>query len=479
MNTLNPTDNPTEPTVIPDPSESSPLKILIVAENASKKMGGEAVKNIYFFKLLRERGIDVYLVCHHRVQAELREIFPDPQDFNRIRFIEDSVWQALLWRSGQVLPYRVKDLIVGQMIHWFTQSQARQVVKTMIQDLGIDLVFEPTPITAKGISFMFDLGVPVVMGPLCGGLDFPPAFQSIDSSLTRFSIQTGRLLAPLMHQLVPGKLQADALIISDDSALQALPQGYQGQIYRLLEPGVDLSGWMGHAVNPPSSDPSGDHSTYPDTSSFGDHATPSDRDPDRPVHFVYLGRFVDWKGVQFLVEAFQYVVAETPAVLDLVGDGELRPELEALVTRLNLHDHVIFHGWQPHDDSIQILKACDVFVMPSLREAGGHAVLEAMALALPVIAANWGGPAATLDPSCAILVDPTSPEAFVQGLATAMVQLARSPDQRRQLGTAGPQRIRDCYLDWEAKVDRLLEIFAEVLKSKPIDPSSRPISSSV
>jgi glycosyltransferase involved in cell wall biosynthesis len=105
----------------------------------------------------------------------------------------------------------------------------------------------------------------------------------------------------------------------------------------------------------------------------------------------------------------------------------------------------------------------DVVVMPSLRECGGIAILEAMALGIPVIAIKWGGPADYVNASCGVLVDPDSSEGFTNGLADAMVHLVRSPELRRKLGEGGQLRVRQDCLDWESKADRVLSILNDMV----------------
>ena len=426
------------------------MRVLLVAENVSRKMGGESGKNFYYFELLQERNIDVRIVCHARVREELRAEFPNEEDFQKFHFIEDNWLQAMLHHLSQWFPYRIEDLIFGQLIHLITQSQARQVVKKLIKKHDIQLVFEPSPITPKGLSFMYDLGVPVVIGPLSGGLEFPPAFRYMDSSLSRISVAVGRFFSETMQRLIPGKLQADTLIVANKLTEEALPKGCRGKVYKVIECGVDLDIWEPRKHR--------------------------ESDPEQPVRFVYLGRFVDWKGLQFLIEAFKQVVAKTNSVLELIGDGEMREQLEAQVVDLNIQDYVNFHGWMKREDSSKLMCECDVFVMPSLREAGGNAALEAMALGLPLVAAKWAGPANTVDPSCGLLVEPTSKQAFVDGLAEAMIHLAESPELRQQMGEAGPRHMTTNYLDWDSKADRIIEIFQEtLLRCKEVSASSKKI----
>lgn len=416
------------------------LRVILVAENVSRRMGGESGKNLYYFHLFKERGIDLQIVCHARVRDELRQEFPDDEDFNRFHFIEDNWLQKIIWRTGKLFHYRIEDLIFLQMVHWVTQTRARKLVKALIKEQDIDIVFQPSLITPKGLNFMYNLGVPVVLGPLAGGVDFPPAFRYMDSKSAIVSVTLGRLFSNILHRFVPGKLKAETLIVANPLTQKSLPFGCKGKIYEVIECGVDLDIWQPREQR--------------------------DSNPEEPVRFVYLGRFVDWKGIEFLIDAFKQVNQKTNAVLELVGDGELRQTLEKQVTDLGLENNVNFCGWMKREQASKFLSECDVFVMPSLREAGGNAVLEAMALGLPVVATKWAGPANTLHPDCGIWVEPTSIEAFVNGLAQAMIQLANSPELRRQMGEAGPKRVRTNYFDWDSKVDKIIEIFYETLLRK-------------
>ncbi len=418
------------------------MQVLMVVENISRKMGGEASKSFYYLQLLREHNIEVQVICHERVYEELRQEFAeDPEQFNNIHFVGDTWYQVIVWQIGKWFPNRIKGLIVDQIIHWITQYQARKAAKKLIAQSQIDLIFEPAPITPKGLSFMYGLEVPVVIGPLSGGLEFPPAFQYMDSKFSRYSVQLSRQLSGILHRLVPGKLQADALIVANEQTQAALPKGCRGKLYRVIESGVNLEMWF-----PQKSDQS---------------------QPSQTIRFIYVGRFIDWKGVQFLIEAFQGVKDRIDATLELIGEGVLRQQLESQVQQLGLQNHVHFHGWQPQASIIQFLHECDVFVMPSLREAGGNAILEAMATALPIITTNWAGPAQIVDSSCGVLVDPDSPQQFTADLTQAMIDLGRYPQMRQQMGDRAKQRVHHHYFDWHSKCDRIVEIFSETLSTLP------------
>lgn len=413
------------------------MRVIIVTENASLRMSGESALALYYFERLRKRNVDVWMICHERVRDELREMFPNDEDFKKIRFVEDSSLQRRIIQWGKFTPFRIRDRILGQWIHLDTQIRMRSAVQRLIEEFDIQLVFEPAPIAPKAVSCMYDLGVPVVIGPLCGGMEFPPAFNYLEPPLDRISTNVGRVFSEILHRLMPGKLQADVLLVANERTAKALPKGCKGKIYEVVESGVDLTIWE-----------------------------PTDRpepDSSRPTRFVYMARFVDQKGIPFLVEAFKQVAEQTNSVLELIGNGELLDATKAQVAALKIEDKVNFHGWMSLDAAAELISDCDVYMVPALRDCGGCAMLEAMAIGMPVIAANWAGPGEYADENCGLVVDVTTKEAFVNGLADAMIHMAQSPELRKQLGEGSTQRVKTKYFDWDSKTDRVIEIFEETL----------------
>jgi glycosyltransferase involved in cell wall biosynthesis len=190
----------------------------------------------------------------------------------------------------------------------------------------------------------------------------------------------------------------------------------------------------------------------------------ADRPNDGKVRFIFVGRLVDWKAVDLLVEAFKGVAQANPdALLEIVGDGPEMPNLKELVPRLCLAGRVTFAGWLSRPQGAARLRAADVFTLTSLRECGGNALLEAMGVGLPSVVSNWGGPGAYVDDTCGIRVTPTSRDAFVAGLTQAMLKLAGDPAMRRQMGDAARVRLRTGFFEWESKADRMLEIYRETI----------------
>ncbi len=415
------------------------MRIVIVAQNASTKFGGESLLPLNYFRILRSRQIETWLVVHARTQAELEALFPE--DCDRMHFVPDTWVHRLLSKIEGFLPPRIGAPTIGLLSHIYTQKIQRRVVQRLVSEHQIDIVHEPTPVSPKFPSLMFGLGSPIAMGPLNAAVKFPPTFQRSRQSLAIDSlIAFGHKFVDVLNRLWPGKIQAETVLVANARTAQALPAGVRGKIIQLVENGVDLSVWRSDST--------------------------ASKQTNQQVHFVFLGRLADWKGVDLLLKAFVPVATKIDAVLEIIGDGEMRGELEAQTAHLGLSGKIVFSGWQSQDRCAIKLQQADVLVLPSLREPGGAVILEAMAVGLPVIALNWGGPKDYIDSTCGILVEPDSREAFVKGLTEAMLKLAQSPELRQSMGRAGYSRVRE-HFDWERKVDRMIEIYQQTIDACP------------
>jgi glycosyltransferase involved in cell wall biosynthesis len=417
------------------------MRILIVADNASSLFGGEAFIPLNYFRLFRARNIDVRLVVHARNKSELVGRFPDDQE--RLVFVEDTWLHKALFRLGQYLPRRLADATTGLVIHLTTQLSQRRVVRELIKTHDIDVVHQPIPVSPKTPSQIWGLGIPVIIGPLNGGMEYPPAFRGEQGALSRFGLLLGRALANLSNLLIPGKRFARFILVANRRTQDALPAGIDGQIVEVVENGVDFNIWR-------------------KTSSVGTL--------DAPVRFVFVGRLIDWKAVEIVLEALHRLQGQISASLEIIGDGPMRQTWETATDQLGLKSVVTFSGFMSQRDCAERLKTADVLVLPSLFECGGAVVLEAMAVGLPVIATAWGGPPDYLDETCGILVAPDSREALVAGFAAGMKTLSQSIELRTKMGEAGYARARQ-YFDWERKIDQILELYQ--LAQQPMRQTKR------
>jgi glycosyltransferase involved in cell wall biosynthesis len=152
---------------------------------------------------------------------------------------------------------------------------------------------------------------------------------------------------------------------------------------------------------------------------------------DAPV-IGTVARLDPVKGGKYLVDAFALLRGMEPApYLIFVGDGEDRETLEARVQVLGVESRVRFTGLRR--DVPDLLHIMDVFVMPSLNEGYGKAIVEAMCAGLPIVATAVGGVPSLIQNSVnGLLVPPADPEA----LAAAIKKLLDAPEQSRALARA-------------------------------------------
>lgn len=134
------------------------------------------------------------------------------------------------------------------------------------------------------------------------------------------------------------------------------------------------------------------------------------------VTILHVGRFDVPKNHPGLLEAFRLLLQTHPECrLRLVGDGDLRAEMEALAQEKGIRDAVEFCGMQT--DVYPYLHDADIFVLPSIYEGNPMTMIEAMGTGLPIVASRVGGiPDMVADGQSGILVEP-EPEAICAGLS--------------------------------------------------------------
>ena len=161
------------------------------------------------------------------------------------------------------------------------------------------------------------------------------------------------------------------------------------------------------------------------------------------------GRLDPQKGFFGLLEVAKRAKEMNKSWIFLIaGEGELKDELRARIADNNLSDFVCLIGFQSELRSL--MKACDVFVLPSRFEGMPNVVMEAMAEGTPVIASDVNGiKELMIDGETGYLVPPDSPDDFVDRLAKI-----EERDSRERMGRAARERVLRCFT-WERMADQL------------------------
>lgn len=150
------------------------------------------------------------------------------------------------------------------------------------------------------------------------------------------------------------------------------------------------------------------------------------------VRLVTACRLIHWKAVDLAIEALARIVGEVDAHLDVLQDGPEQKRLRKLAKDLGVGDRVHFLGRLPAlEDVYAKIGGSDALVHPALHEAFGQACLESLALGVPVICLDWGGPGLIVDETSGYKVVPTDREETIARLSEAMRHLAT---EGRRLG---------------------------------------------
>ncbi|MDY0093439.1 MAG: glycosyltransferase family 4 protein [Candidatus Vecturithrix sp.] len=161
--------------------------------------------------------------------------------------------------------------------------------------------------------------------------------------------------------------------------------------------------------------------------------------PDNTPIIGMVACFKPQKAPLDFIRVMNIVVKRHPHVhAVMVGDGVLRPQIEALIAEYHLEESITLTGWRT--DIPALLPLCDMLVLTSYWEGLPRVCPQAMAAGLPIVATNVDGiPEAVQDGSNGFLLQPGD----IQGLADKIVYLLAHPDIAQQMGNNGHERVAE------------------------------------
>ena len=187
--------------------------------------------------------------------------------------------------------------------------------------------------------------------------------------------------------------------------------------------------------------------------------------PENALLAGVVARVEPAKDHETLLRAFGHVKERTADVhLAVVGDGSLRPSLEALAHELGIGDRVHFTGFRT--DAAEWIATFDFSVLSSRKEGLSNTVIESMAAGRPVIATAVGGnPEVIVEGETGYLLPVRQPEAFGEAIAT----LTSDRERLREMGAAGKKRVHALF-----SVDQMVENTSRLYLELASRNASRP-----
>lgn len=430
-------------------NKSDRLKVLILAEQANPEWVSVPLVG-WNFVLAISKIADTHLVTNDRNRdAILRSDFPK----ENVTFIGLGVFDKVLkWifykiskrDGGGPVTYTALKVPFYYLYEYYTWKRFKSALKAK----QYHIVHRVTPVSPVMGSLMARkckrLKIPFILGPINGGLPWPKGFPHITEEDKEWVSSVRRLyqLLPFVQSM---RRHAAAIMPASGHTWNEIPSKYHSKCFFLPENAI-----YEKVVN----------EAIPKEFSF-------------PLRIAFVGRLVPLKGVDLMIKAAASLVWERKVTIDIIGDGPQLRSLENLVMSEQLIGVVNFHGWLPRKDVFSVLQKAHIFGFPSIREFGGGALIEAMALGLVSVVLDYGGPAEIVTSDTGFIVPIESSEQVIKDLEKTFRYIVQHAQDMKKVSERAKQRIREHYT-WESRSKALYEIYKYVLGESSKKPDLFP-----
>jgi glycosyltransferase involved in cell wall biosynthesis len=285
-----------------------------------------------------------------------------------------------------------------------------------------------TPVLPSPFAFFLRNGpVPFVIGPLNGGLPWPPGFSQLENQ--KEWVSNLRKLYRSMP-FARSTYRYAAAIIAASSQTYAEFAAYRGKLFFVPEPGIGRSLCSDDSRSPK---------------------------PSAKLDLIFVGGLVPRKACDLALRAAAPLLRSDLARFTVVGDGPERNRLEQLARSLRIEKAVFFCGWLSHAEVLRHLRSADVLVFPSVRDNGAGVVFEALATGAVPVVADFGGPGDIVHPGVGCKVPLTNEIDVVSKMEKILRDLAGNRDLLNRLRQQGMSYVRE-RLTWDAKAESVTRV---------------------
>jgi glycosyltransferase involved in cell wall biosynthesis len=421
-------------------------RVLVIAEAANPEWVSVPLVGWSLANALREVA-EVHIVTQIRNrEAILRKGLREGPDFTAID--SESVARPLYLLSRFLRGGSATGWTTGTAIQAFSYYSFEHKLWNQFRDRikggEFDLVHRVTPLSPTAQSLIakkcYRCGVPFLLGPLNGGVAWPSQFRD-----ARIAEREWLSYVRSAYRLLPGaraQLKYSSAVLAGSLATKSqISRENDDKVVYLPENAVDLQKFSGSGVSLSNG----------------------------PLRIAFVGRLVPYKGADMLLQAAASLIRAGKIQVDILGSGPMQGPLEELVQNESLSGGVTLHGWVQHENLHEILTKSQVFGFPSIREFGGGAVLEAMALGLVPIVVDYAGPAELVTPEVGFKVPLGTRGQIIDGLRKLLEELVENPGLLPGRSAASRERVRRLFT-WKAKADQIRQVYDWVLGVRATKP---------
>jgi len=406
------------------------LRILLSAYACEPEKGSEPGVGWNWTLALARMGHDVTVLTREN-NCETITSAAEIRGFENLHFIYYDLprWARRFKKGGRGVNLYYRLWQIGAYLKVRRSFDAR----------AFDVVQHLTFGTFRHPSFMWRLGVPFVLGPVGGGEATPPLLMQSYPLRGRIT-DSWRALSTFLAKYDPLVRQcfqhAAVIFCATKETLACVPvaERVKCALYQDFYASEEL------ILREPTANP------------------PTPR-------FLYVGRQLYWKGIHLALQAFALLRLTHPdATLTIHGRGPDRDWLHKMAEGLGINDAILWSERNVTEKQLyDLYRKHTAFVFPSMHDACGAVVIEALSQGLPVICLDTGGPGQILPEKCGfkVAVAKRSQTEVVSGLAAAMRQFADNPDLHAKMSPLALMTARE--ITWDKVVSRAYQHVLDAL----------------
>lgn len=365
------------------------MKVLICAYACEPNRGSEpGVGWKWALNLCNDQSQEVYVLTRNNNRNLIENYWDSNTKPKNLTFFYYDLPSVFVWAKHHGLPVNLYYAwwLIGAI------NYAKKLHKEYHFDYAHHLTFgvfrDPCP--------LYKLGTPYFIGPIGGGEQTPKGFASIYSYKQRL-IEMFRTFAnkfALYNPTLNKTFNKASLILSKTNETQQVLSKWHNKTHVSLEIGIE-------------------------------QVNRSTKNRDKEC-FIYVGRFIYWKGIKLVLESFRkYSSIHPNAQLLMIGKGTMEEYIKQYAQRNNLKINVI--AWIQQEKLKQYYQSSSAMIFPSLHDSSGNVVLEALSFGLPVICLDCGGPATILGEElseCTVSTKDTNIDEVVDQIVEKMNKLS-------------------------------------------------------
>lgn len=389
------------------------MNILLLAYACEPNRGSEpGIGWKWALQLARDPKRDVYVLTRKNNQDVIDSYWVLNQKPANLHFYYIDLGKVCMWAKHHGMLVNIYYAL------WL--KKASEYAKVINKEIHFDVAHHITFGVFRDASMLYKLNIPYVIGPLGGGDYTPEGLMGLYS--WRGKVYEGlRKLANKVSLLNPYLIRTfnhAMLILSKTEDTKHLIKRWKDKTVVKLEIGIA--------------------------------SVENDVYDEKVNQFLYVGRFIELKGIYLILEAFKKYHQQDPeSQLLLIGEGPLQGYIKSFRNDNDLTDSITVLPWMLQTQLHEHYRKSRALLFPSLHDSSGNVVLEALSNGLPVICLDCGGPASVKGKDLSLLTVDTDGKG-VQEVVDSLVEkmdMLQDKEVLQKESEASLQRAKDFLWD--------------------------------